>query len=103
MFEQYKAPGKLEQILRAGGFNDVVESTATAMAWWDNAEEAACNISDMVKILVGDAWSENGIQRMPMEMQKVIENGGGGFVTDGQKVGVEVLVWTVLAIKRNTG
>lgn len=93
LLDQWKPKGKLEQILKESGFVDVIEGEASAMAWWDSAEEAAANLTDTVKMLVGDAWSATEKGRMAEEMANVIRRGGGGVIHDGDQVGFEVLVW----------
>ena len=56
----WQVSGRLERMLRDGGFEDVVEGEARVMAWWKGRDEAARYLADTVKVLVGNAWSERG-------------------------------------------
>ncbi|MCJ1460472.1 hypothetical protein MMC28_010854 [Mycoblastus sanguinarius] len=92
--------GKLEQTMKDGGFVDVVEGEAAVMMWWGNRGEAAKNLADTLKVIVGSAWSESEKERMEETVKTIIDDDGAGIVKgkDG-KIGVEMYFWTVIAKK----
>ena len=96
--ETWQVSGKLEQTLRDGGFEDVVEDEVKVMAWWGGRDQAAKFLADTVKVLVGNAWGESEKEQMEERFRIIIENSGAGVVQgkDG-RVGFETEFWTTVA------
>lgn len=99
MLEAWEGDGKLESVLREGGFKDVKEGVCEGYAWWGGVQEAAEMLCQTLKMLVGGAWSAEEKERMGVVMGEVMERNLGGLVRvegegEGTRVGIEMVAWT---------
>ncbi|KAL2043657.1 hypothetical protein N7G274_003964 [Stereocaulon virgatum] len=100
LVEAWMGRGKLEQTLRDGGFEDVVEGEVVGHAWWPSVEEAAGRLAETTRMMVGSGWTVGEKEKMEGGFLDVLR-AGGQHVRRGQggEVGVEMVAWTAVAKK----
>ena len=95
MLDVWSVPGKLAQTLREGGFQEVVEGEVRAFAFWESLEEAAENMCETLRMMVGKGWSQGEKEKMAGGFEEVMREGWGGLIEGkGGRVGFEMVAWT---------
>ncbi|MCJ1460312.1 hypothetical protein MMC28_010691 [Mycoblastus sanguinarius] len=99
--EPWYHKGKLEATMRAGGFSDVIEGDVGSMALWESVDEAAKWISETLKLIVGQGWTEGEKERMEEGLRDVMggEQGREWVKREGGKVGFDMVAWTAVCWK----
>ena len=96
--EPWQVRGKLEGTLREGGFEDVFEGEAVVQAWWEGEGEAAAWLSQTLRSMVGEEWTEGEKQGMEEGLLRVLREGkeivGVLREEDSGRVGFEMVAWT---------
>lgn len=93
LFQQ--GPGELEQMLKDGGFRNVVESDVLAHAWWYDEKEAAKSMSESLKMMLGDGWTDEEKEKLEGGFLNALSGGSKHVVHgEGGKVGIEMVAWT---------
>ena len=100
LVEAWMDQGKLEQTLREGGFEDVVESEVLGHAWWPSVEEAANKLAETTRMMVRSGWTVGEKEKMEGGFLDVVR-GRSQHVRRGEggKVGFEMVAWTAVAKK----
>lgn len=101
MLEEYYGKGKLEGVLRKGGFGNVEEGFWEGKSWWSGEEELVVSMFQSLKMMVGNAWTESEKDQMEEGIRRVVKEDGGELVARGEdgRMGVEMVAWTAVGRK----
>ena len=105
MVEAWMVPGKLRDCLRDGGFGNVEEGDVQAVAWFDSVEDMAKNLTATLRLMVGQAWTEEEKAKMEGGLLEVLREkkaegtGNGLRFEDGGRAGSEMTAFTAVARK----
>lgn len=91
----WQVPGKLESVLREGGFTDVTESEMVAYAWFDGDEKAVKDLTATLKPMVGSGWTDEEKGKMDGGLLEVLRGGSRHVLRgEGGRVGFELVAFT---------
>ena len=91
--------------MREAGFERVQEGEVKVVAWFESVEAMAANLTQTLRMMVGQGWTEGEKERMEGGLLEVLREREGTGVEgglrrgDGGRVGTDMSAFTVVARK----
>ena len=96
--EKWEPKATLGNTLREGGFTDIKIEEVGAKYVWKDPQRFLAGLMDNIGLILGSMWSDQGKDRVPSALQKVLdEQPNLSFVDENGSRALRVVAWVAIA------